>query len=384
MHRRANEYFDDCMQYIASETDLEVLGRQLKAVALLAADTEAAGYHRYSDRICLLQLSTRDATYIVDALTVSHLDPLRDVFARSETEIVFHDADYDLRLLARDFDLHVATLFDTKIAAQFIGEHAFGLGSLVEKYVGVRMDKKHQRADWAQRPLPPDMLAYAQEDTQYLPTLRDRLREELVRLGRLKWAEEEFRITEHTRWAADEREAFLRMKGARDLTPRQLAVLRELHAWRELTAEARDVATFRILSNEVLLEIARRVPNDVSGLEGIVGLTPPIIERRGSDLLAAVKRAAHLNESELPRYPRGPRRPPPDAEFDMRTERLKTARDRVAEKLRLDRGFLMPRDQIEAIARANPKSVAQIEDVDGIRKWQIEALGEEIVRVLDA
>ena len=78
MHRRANEYFDDCMQYIASETDLEVLGRQLKAVALLAADTEAAGYHRYSDRICLLQLSTRDATYIVDALTVSHLDPLRD------------------------------------------------------------------------------------------------------------------------------------------------------------------------------------------------------------------------------------------------------------------------------------------------------------------
>jgi ribonuclease D len=86
----------------------------------------------------------------------------------------------------------------------------------------------------------------------------------------------------------------------------------------------------------------------------------------------------------MPRYPRGPRRPPPDPEFEMRTERLKTARDRVAEKLRLDRGFLMPRDQIEAIARANPKSVAQIEDVDGIRKWQIEALGEEIVRVLDA
>ena len=108
MHRRANEYFDNCMQYIASETELEVLGRQLKGVALLAADTEAAGYHRYSDRICLLQLSTRDATYIVDTLTVSHLDPLRDVFTRSETEIVFHDADYDLRLLARDFDLHVA------------------------------------------------------------------------------------------------------------------------------------------------------------------------------------------------------------------------------------------------------------------------------------
>ena len=371
------------MQYIASETDLDILSRQLKGVALLAADTEAAGYHRYSDRICLLQLSTRDATYIVDTLAVSHLDALRDVFTRTETEIVFHDADYDLRLLARDFDLHIAMLFDTKIAAQFIGEHAFGLGSLVEKYVGVRMDKKHQRADWAQRPLPADMLAYAMEDTQYLPTLRDRLREELVHLGRLKWAEEEFRITEQARWAAsDEREAYLRIKGARDLTPRQLAVLRELHGWRETAAEARDVATFRVLSNEVLLELARRMPNDASGLAGIVGLTPPIIERRGNDLLAAVKRAARINDADLPRFPRGPRRPPPDAEFDMRTERLKSVRDQVADKLRLDRGFLMPRDQIEAIARANPKSVAQLEQLDGIRKWQIEALGEEMVRTL--
>jgi ribonuclease D len=173
------------MEYIQTESELNELGRRLKSAALLAADTEAAGYHRYSDRVCLLQMSTRDQTFIVDTLAVPNLDALQPAFARNETEIVFHDADYDLRLLARDFGVHVTNLFDTKIAAEFLGEKAFGLGSLVEKHVGIKMDKKHQRADWAQRPLPEDMLSYAAEDTQHLPTLRDRMREELVHVGRL-------------------------------------------------------------------------------------------------------------------------------------------------------------------------------------------------------
>ncbi|MGQ0813122.1 MAG: ribonuclease D, partial [Gemmatimonadota bacterium] len=329
------------MEYIQSQTELDTLGRRLASVALIAADTEAAGYHRYSDRVCLLQLSTRDATFVIDTLAVTQLDALRDIFSRQETEVVFHDADYDLRLLARDFDLHVTRLFDTKIAAQFIGAQAFGLGSLVETYLGTRLDKKHQRADWAQRPLPADMLLYAAEDTQHLPMLRDRMREELVSLGRLKWAEEEFRITEQTRWAlGPEREAFLRLKGARDLKPRELAVLRELHAWRESVAETRDVATFRVLSNEVLLEIARRMPAEVSGLDGIVGLSPNVIERRGRDLLAAVRRAAALAEVELPRLPRGPRRPPPDAQFETRADKRRAVSDQVADSLKLDRGSL--------------------------------------------
>lgn len=371
------------MEYIQTDTELDTLGRRLESVALIAADTEAAGYHRYSDRVCLLQLSTRDATFVIDTLAITHLDALRGIFGREETEVVFHDADYDLRLLARDFDLHVSKLFDTKTAAQFIGERSFGLGTLVEKYVGVRMEKKHQRADWAQRPLSAEMLVYAAEDTQYLPTLRDRLREELVRLGRLKWAEEEFRITEQTRWAVnEERAAFLRMKGARDLAPRQLAVLRELHAWRERTAESRDVATFRVLSNEALLEVARRSPNDAMGLEGIVGLTANIIERRGDELLAAVRRAAGLSDAELPQFPRGPRRPAPDAEFEARAERLKIVRDRIADRLNLERGFLMPRQQLEEIARKKPGTTAELGEILEMRKWQVDALGEELIKSL--
>ena len=371
------------MEYIESQTGLDVLGKRLKGAALLAADTEAAGYHRYSDRVCLLQLSTRDETFVVDTLAITDLEPLRDLFGRQETEVVFHDADYDLRLLARDFNVKVTKLFDTKIAAQFIGEKAFGLGSLVEKYVGIKMDKKHQRADWAQRPLPPDMLAYAAEDTQHLPVLRDRLKEALAGLGRLKWAEEEFEIAQTTRWAqGEEQEAFLKIKGARDLKPRELAVLRELHAWREGAAENRDVATFRIMSNEALLEISRRIPQDMAGLEGIVGLTPHVLGRRGADLLAAVQRAVAIPEADLPRFPRGPRRPPPDAEFETRADKLRGVRDKIADELLLDRGFLMPRGQLEEIARVNPRSVEELAVIAGIRTWQVEALGEPLVRVL--
>jgi ribonuclease D len=371
------------MEYIQSDAELKALGERLHGVALIAADTEAAGYHRYSDRTCLLQLSTRDATFVVDVLAVSSLEPLRDVFGRAETEVVFHDADYDLRLLARDYDLSVTRLFDTKIAAQFIGETSFGLGSLVEKYVGIKLEKKHQRADWAQRPLPQDMLAYAAEDTQHLPALRDRLLEELARRGRLKWAEEEFRIAEQTRWALNvDDDAFLRMKGARDLKPRQLAVLRELHAWRELAAESRDVAVFRILSNEAILEIARRMPESPAGLEGIVGITASVIERRGADLLAAVGRGLRLAEADLPSMPRMARRPPPDAAFEARGDKLKAVRDKIADQLMLDRGFLMPRNQIEEVARVNPQDIGQLARIEGFRNWQVEALGAELVAAL--
>jgi ribonuclease D len=131
------------MQYLETHAELDELAKKLSSVALIAADTEAAGYHRYRDTVCLLQLSTRTDTYVVDTLALPDLAALRGIFERGETEVVFHDADYDLRLLSRDFGFTVNCLFDTKIAAQFIGEPAFGLGSLAEKFLGISLEKKH-------------------------------------------------------------------------------------------------------------------------------------------------------------------------------------------------------------------------------------------------
>ena len=129
----------------------------------------------------------------------------------------------------------VRGLFDTQIAAFFLGERSLGLGAVVEKFLGISLPKAYQRADWAERPLTEGMRDYAATDTAHLPELRDRLREELVRVGRAHWAEEEFARKQETRWSAPNGadEGFLKIKGARDLSPRGLAVLRELHAWRE-------------------------------------------------------------------------------------------------------------------------------------------------------
>jgi ribonuclease D len=372
------------MEYIQTQAALASLAGKLKGTELVAIDTEAAGYHRYRDRVCLVQLSTRAETFVIDTLAVTDLSALAPILQTTETETVFHDADYDLRLLARDFDLRVGRLFDTKIAAQFLGEPAIGLGALVEKHLGIVLEKKHQRADWAQRPLPSDMLAYAAEDTRHLPRLRDALSEQLHRLRRETWAEEEFALMLDTRWAdgADPGAAFLKAKGARELSPRQLAALRALHHWRETTAEARDVAPFRVLSNEIILEIARALPRSPAELGAVKGMSASLLERRGTELLTAVRAALLLGDRDLPSFPRGPRRPPPDAAFEQRMEKLRVARDAAADALKLDRGFLMPRTQLEAIARVQPPTVEALAAVPELRRWQIDVLGEKLIATL--
>ena len=162
----------------------------------------------------------------------------------------------------------------------------------------------------------------------------------------------------------------------------ELAALRELHAWREEVAQSRDSAPFRIMSNEALLELARALPTQVAELSGTKGVSNSLVERRGADMIAAVRRALDLSTRDLPVFPRGPRRPPPDANFDDRMERLRAARDLVADQLGLDRGFLMPRMQLEAIARLPQPTLAGIETVPDIRRWQVEVLGEALAEAV--
>jgi ribonuclease D len=373
------------MRLIETIPDLERLADRLAGESLIAADTEAAGYHRYSDSLCLVQLSTRSETWLVDTVALGSLNPIAELFADPGVETVFHDADYDLRLLDRDFGVHARGLFDTKIAARFAGERSFGLASLLEDELGLKLKKKYQRADWARRPLPEEMLEYAAMDTRYLPELRDRLRDRLEEMGRLGWAEEEFRIAERTGWEPpeDEDKAFLRIKGTRGLKPRNLAVLRELYEWRETEARERDVASFRVLTNNALIAVARALPRGARELAGLEGLSHGNARRWGDPLMAAVDRGMAVPDDELPRRERGPRRPPRDPELEARVDRLKAVRDRAAKELELDRGFLMPRSQLEDIARVRPRTPEELREIEGLRGWQMEALGDALMESLN-
>jgi len=368
------------MQYIQSDSALTAMVRALQAEPLLAVDTEAAGYHRYADSICLVQLSTYTHTWVIDALAVD-IGALGPILADATHEIVLHDADFDLRLLGRDHDMGVGRLFDTKLAAQFLGEPAIGLAGLVEKHLDVRLDKKYQRADWARRPLPTELLDYAADDTRYLPALRERLHAELVARGRLHWAEEEFALRARAEFdPKPDGTAYLRLKNIRDLGPRQLAALRELYAWRDRLAESRDVAPFRVLSNEQLVSIARRLPRSIEELRA--GDIDAAAARNARDLFDAVQRALELPDDQLPSRRKGPRRPRPEPIIEARFDRLKAARDLVAKALGIDRGFLMPRQQLEDLARVGPASLAELVELPDMRQWQIEALGETLLNAL--
>jgi ribonuclease D len=369
--------------YIDTPEGLRQTVAQLRGEPLLAVDTEAAGYHRYFDRLSLVQVSTRERNFLIDPFTVGPLGPLAELLEDAAVETVFHDADYDLRILDRDAGLRVFGIFDTQIAAQFLGERQLGLGNLADKYLGLKLPKEFQRADWAERPLSEGMKEYAATDTAHLPALRDRLRAGLEERGRLHWAAEEFERREATRWAEPEegREAFLRMKGARDLSPRGLAILRELHAWREGVAKERDQATFRILNNQALLEMSAAPPGDLAMLRAITGVSEGMVNRRGREMLAAVKRGLAVPDEELPRFPRAPRWER-DLEFEDRVERLKQARNRRAEEIGLDPGFAMGRTLLEDVARTRPADLAGLTAVAGVRRWQVEALGEALLRAL--
>lgn len=349
-----------------------------------AVDTEAASFHRYRDRIYLIQISTADRTALIDPLALSDLSPVGALLGDPHVEKVFHDADYDLRVLDRDYGFRAVRLFDTRIAAQLAGEPAIGLAALLQKYLGVKLAKEHQKADWSQRPLPPGMLAYAAADTHHLLALRDALERRLRDLGRLPWAAEEFTHLEALRWtglSGGDSEGYLRVKGVKALPPRALAAFRELHRWREAVAEREDKAPFRVIGNDALLAVSRALPAAPADLARIKELPTSLARRHGAALLDAVARARALPERDLPRLERAARLPR-DPDFEGRVERLKAARNRVATQLGLDAGVLCGRATLEAVARARPDTRAGLAQVGELRRWQIEVLGDALLEAL--
>src|SRR5258708_4269614 len=254
------------------------------------------------------------------------------------------------------------------------------MAAVVEKYLGAKQGKKLQRADWSARPLTPAMLEYAATDTRRLPELRDLMRERLIRAGRLAWAEEEFDLLTVVRWPEAEppEVAALGVKGVRALSPRVLAIFRELYVWRAGTAHALDRAAFRILGNEAMVALAERPPADLARLGATPGVGRGTAQRPGTEILAAIQRGQLLPESELPRFARPPRHRP-DPVFEARLERLKALRATLVERLELAPGVLCPNWLLEAIARAGPTSLAELGRVDGIRRWQVGEFGDQLL-----
>src|SRR6188474_534406 len=208
----------ETLLYLDTKHQVDLFLDDISGVREIALDTEGASFHRFIDRIYLLQITTRERSAVIDPIPIGAPARLGEILEDPAVEVVFHDADYDLRLLHQDYGWHARNIFDTRIAAQLLGIKSFGLAALLEDFFGVKLDKKHQRADWSLRPLTQGMLDYAAQDTKYLLDLRDQMKAMLEKRGRWEWAREEFERLEGTKWSDEDSSlTFLKIKGARDL-----------------------------------------------------------------------------------------------------------------------------------------------------------------------
>ena len=290
-------------QYIHDEAGLKELSERLRDSDRLALDTEFMGEDSYAPRLEIIQVATEDRIAIVDRRAVPALDPFLDLLTDPGILKIVHAGRQDLEIFSVETGGTLSPVFDTQVAAAMVGYGAqIGYAQLVQQVVGVALEKTETFTNWAQRPLTPQQVEYALEDVRYLFALHDHLHERLKALGRLEWAEEEFRRLQAV--SGEEARApelrYQRIRGWEGLRPRARGVLRELAVWREHEAQKRDRPRGRVLRDDILLEIARRGPTSLEGLRSLRGVQPSQVDKYGESLVRAIQRGLSVPERELP------------------------------------------------------------------------------------
>lgn len=369
-------------RYIASSQALWDLVNELSYEPLLAIDTESNSLYAYHEQVCLIQVSSQSADYIIDPLVLAPHDvqPFGDLLSNPAIEKIFHACEYDLMCLKRDFGFTVTNLFDTMIAARICGYKQVGLNNLLAQHLDIALDKSHQRDNWGERPLPAESLRYAQMDTHFLPALRDLLASELEEQGHLIEAEESFAEMCIATPAHDGRtfdpEGYWKIGIPNRLNTLEMGVLRELYLRREAMAQEMNLPPFRVLSNQALLEIARRQPHTSSELNRTPHVSGSMVRRYGRQLLKAIQdgRSAHL--------PPAPVFQPPPVEVNDRYTVLHTWRKNRAIQRGVESDVIISRQTLKDLAEKAPTTLDDLRTIEGLGPWRLEMYGAEILQVL--
>jgi ribonuclease D len=343
----------------------------------LAVDTESNSLHAYREQVCLIQFSTRKIDYVVDPLALDDLSLLGPLFSNPNIEKIFHAAEYDLICLRRDFDFKFAKMFDTMHAARVLGYPFVGLDNLLAEKFQFEMDKRHQKADWAVRPLSPAQLDYARLDTHFLFDLRDVLEAELKEKDRLEIAREDFVRACNVDLPVEKVNgaSWKRFSMRKDVSPRELTVLSELCISRDRIAERMNRPVFKVISDGLLLDIARNLPEKDVDLSGL-GLSPKQVRLWGDEILEAVKRGTVASLVE-----REPAKRPNDAVL-KRLQKLKNWRKKVAEELRVESDIVLPKGYLHRLAEYPLKSLKDLETIMSGSPTRFKKYGEQIYRLL--
>jgi ribonuclease D len=375
------------------------LAAEARSAGKLALDTEFVGEGRYRTLLCLVQLAVPESSGMAERIELvdplaPELDgaPLAALLADPAVQVVVHAGRQDVALMRRRFATEVRNVFDTQVAAGFVGLGAqSSYESLLVELLGIRLSKSASFTRWDARPLSPEQLAYAREDVVHLLELSSALERRLAALGRLDWAREECAPLE---LASDERDPdaiFSRLPRVRGLSASARPIARELVRWREQTAARQDRPAQSVLSDSALIEVAKRKPTSTYELGQIRGVQAASLRRRGGELLQAVERGLRLPPEPVPQEARRTAPRPEDAALVALAEALVRARAREAglayELLatRADLHAIVARSATDrATSRgASGRDAAGEADARTLRGWRRELVGEELLELLD-
>lgn len=366
--------------FIDCQPDFDALAKTLKSEPILAVDTEANSLYAYQEQVCLIQISSSSVDYIIDPLTIADLSALGALFSNPHIEKVFHASEYDLLILHEDFRFQFQNLFDTMIAAQILGREKLGLDALLEEFVGVQVDKKYQRANWGNRPLPEEMLHYAQVDTHYLIEIRHLLAAELEAKNLSEIAAEDFARACHVHLLHKENklEPCWRINGSKKLSPQKAAVLSSLCQYREDFARAINKPVFKVIGGGTLLKLAEKSPTSEAQLMKLDLPGKRNLQRHAAGLINAIQ----AGMDGKPIYP--PQKERFDDSYLARESALRNWRKLTARKMNVNSAVILPRELLYKVISENPQNPADLNAILEDVPWRRERFGEEIMAVINS
>ncbi len=369
-------------QMVDTPEKFKHLCRQLMTEKTIAVDLEADSMYHYKEKVCLLQISTKRQNALIDPLAVKDISRLAPLFSDNSVKKIFHGADYDIRSLHRDFKLEINNLFDTQLASMFLGCRQTGLSAIVKKRFNIMLEKKFQKKDWSVRPLPEDMMCYAASDTVHLIPLTEILIQELRKKGRLHWVLEECQYLSQVRHPpANNSPLFIKFKGAGRLDSQCLNVLEALLQLRDRIAASKDRPAFKIFNNHALMAIAHTQPTSVSQLVKMKVISSTQISMYANAIIKSVKVAMQTPPHKHPSFPFR-KTPLISLHEHQRIDALKSWRDLKAQNLDLDPGLICNKSLMTAIAKTKIRTPQDLNTIDQMHKWRIEAFGDDITEIL--
>ena len=338
-----------------------------------AYDSEFIGEQSYHPQLCLVQVASRSTLALIDPLAALDMTPFWELLADASVTKIVHAGDSDIEPVVRHLQRPAANVFDTQIAAGFVGlPYPISLKKLVLEFTGVQLGRDLGFSDWQQRPLSPVQIRYAADDVRYLPAAHRSMLARLEALGHAQHAEDECAAAcDMARFGFDPQTQYLRVRGGNLLAPRALAVLKELTAWRDGAARRHDKPPRAFLKDEVMVELARERPGSIADLARIRGLPKAITEEFGADIVAAVARAQSTPKPELPAP-----EPEPGAADKFRADALFAVLQCLCAGSSLDQGLVASRRELEKFYLHVAHGTGELPSL--LQGWRREAVGEPL------